>query len=797
MRQDLSLALRQIRRNPGFSLIAIAALALGLGVNAAIFSVVYSVVLKPLPYPEPHRLVALSEGRRGSPGNVGSPANYLDWVSRQMSFDLMTPWSTYTANLTGVDEPEVLRGQNVGASYFAMLGGQPVLGRGFTEAETKPDARPVTVLSDRLWRRKFSADPAALGRAIRLGGTLTTIVGVAPPGFLALGGRQPDLWTPARLRRADSQGRRNWGRDLNSYARLKPGVTVEQADAEMRRIGDQLAREHPEFNANWTAYAEPLADTFHGKVRQALWILLGAVGCVLLIACANVASLLLTRVAARRRELSIRASLGATRPRLIRQLLVESLTLTAAGTAAGLALAVWLLEAIRVWGPADVRRLDTAALEWPVLGAMLATALLTGVLLGIAPALSASRAAVQTRGSTHDTHATRVRDILSIAEIAIAVTVVCGAGLLVNSFIRLTSTNPGFETRSILTMDLSLFPADYPDEQRAVRFYDELTGKIRALPGVEASSFIAFMPMRGGGAGTYYWRADRSQPKRGTELVADVRIVQRNYFETLRIPLTRGRMLDARDMRPDAPRAYIVSEALAREMFPNEDPLGKSLIVRMDDEKPGEIVGVVADIRHQNLEKVERATVYYPHAQLPMRWGSLVIRTAVPPETIVEPVRSIVREMDPKLPIAELATMQHWVNQTLARPRFQTLLLAAFGALALGLAVLGIYGVMSYAVAQRTREIGIRMALGARLADVYRIVLSRGFALTVIGLAIGLAGAFALSRTLETMLYEVRPHDPATFAAVACGVLATALAACLIPARRAARVDPAIALRAE
>ncbi|MDX2179086.1 MAG: ABC transporter permease [Bryobacteraceae bacterium] len=798
MRQDLSLALRQIRHNPGFALLAISALALGLGVNAAIFSVVYTVVLKPLPYPEAHRLVSLAEKRISVPsGRVIAPANYIDWTRRQTTFERMTPIDFITTNLTGVGDAEVLRGERVGADFFPMFGAAPAIGRGFTAADNRVGAPPVAVISDGLWRRKFSADPAIVGRVIRLGGAATIVIGVAPPHFVSISTRQPDFWGNIQLREFDNDGRRNGGRYLMGFAQLKNGVTVQAADAEMRRIGDELRRLYPENNADRTSMARSLDDELHGNVRGAIWILLGAVGCVLLIACANVASLMLTRVAARQRELTIRASLGATRIRLARQLLVESLTLAAAGTAVGLALAVWIVDAVRLWGPKDIPRLDTVSLEWPVLAAMAVVAAFTGLLLGIAPALSASRLASQTRGATHDAHATRVRDILSIAEVAIAVTVVCGAGLLVNSFVRLANTKPGFETRNILTMELSLFRADYPDEQRAVRFYEELTGKIRTLPGVEASSFITFMPMRGTGSATRFWRTDRPKPDPGAMPIADVRIVQRNYFDTLRIPLTRGRMLTDADMRPDAPRAYIVSEALAREIFPNEDPLGKSLIVRMDDEKPGEIVGVVADIRHQNLEKVERPTVYYPHAQLPMRWGSLVIRTAVPPETLAEPVRTLIREMDPNLPIAELATMEHWVDQTLARPRFQTMMLAAFGALALALAVLGIYGVMSYAVAQRTREIGIRMALGARLGDVYRIVLSRGFALTAIGLAIGLVGAWTLSRTLETMLYEVRPHDPATFVAVTLGVLAVALAACLIPARRASHVDPAVALRAE
>jgi putative ABC transport system permease protein len=677
------------------------------------------------------------------------------------------------------------------------------VGRSFTASECEPGAPPSAVLSHALWQRKFSADPAITGKAINLNSETVTVVGVAAPQLLTLGERPPDLWVSLRIRGVDDRGRRASGRNFSVLARLKPGVTVEQADLEIRTIAKSLEREQPQANANWSARAVPLTSEIYGKVQTPLFVLLGAVALILLIACANVANLLLTRAAGRQREMAIRASLGAGPGRLARQMLLESVTLACAGGVLGIALGYGLIKALKLFGPADVRRLDTAGIDTTVLLFTAAATILTGIVMGFAPALLAARRQLGTalresgRGSSSSKRTNVLRDTFTVAQVALALMLLVGAGLLLRSFARLTAVEPGFRTDNVLTMNIGLPGARYRDG-KDVQFFAEAARRIRALPGVADASVITFLPFKGMGSGPYFWRSDRAQPAPGQEPVTDVRMVQPRYFETMNIPLRRGRTFSDADNDPKAPLRFVVNDALARQMFGNEDPIGKRLVVLMRNENPpGEIVGVVGDIRHGSLADKIRPMVYYPQAHLSFGFGTIVVHTRVAPLSLAQPAAAVIKELDPELPVSEIGTMQRWIDESLTRTKFQTALLAVFAALALLLAILGIYGVMSYGVAQRTHEIGVRMALGAQRRQVAGMVLGRALALTSVGLVLGIGGALALGRYLKTLLFEVEPADPLTLAAVTVILLVIALLAALFPAGRATKVDPMVVLRYE
>jgi putative ABC transport system permease protein len=805
MLRDFRHALRILGRNPSFTLIAVVAIALGIGANTALFSVVSAVILRPLPFAEPDRLVMVWETRpdRGMFDNVVSNANYLDWCARNQVFDAMSPVFFGTGSLIAGGQPEQVRLETVGEDFFPMLGVTMQLGRAFTAAECQPGAPPMAVLSDGLWRTRFSGDRHIVGRTIRLGSDSAAVAGVTPPGLLTIGGRIPMLWRNARLSGLGPNGARSAGRNMAVLARLKRGVSPEQADRHMVALAKQLEHEFKAFNANWSARVVPLTQQMTGQVRTPLFIMLGAVACVLLIACANVANLLLTRAAGRGRELAVRISLGATRGTLVRQLLAESMTLAVAGAVLGVALGWWLLEILKVTGPRDLRRLDQATLDPAVLAFTFGLTLLTGLLLGLAPAITATRRALTAamrdgaRGTTAGSRANRIREAFTVAEVALSLVLLAGAGLLLKSFARLTAVDPGFRTEHVLTANLSLPGNRYPD-QKGVQFFAELNRRVRALPGVIHASNITFLPFQGPGSGTYYWRHDRPKPAPGHEQVTDVRMVQPGYFETMNLPLHRGRLFTDADNDPQAPLRFVVSESLAKAMYPGEDPIGRPLVVLMKAQNPpGEIIGVTGDVKHSGLDANIQPTVYYPQAHLFFNIGTLVVHTASDPLTLARPVTSLIHELDPELPVAEVGTMQRWIDESVARPKFQARLLAGFAALALILAVIGIYGVMSYGVAQRTHEIGVRMALGAQRSDVARMVLGRGMWLTAMGLVLGTAGALVLGRYLETLLFEVKPADPATLTAVAGVLLGVAVAASYLPARRAAKVDPLTSLRHE
>ncbi len=803
MIQDILYALRQFRRNPGFAAVGIVVIALGIGANTAIFSLIQAVILKPLPYSDPGRLVSLWETRpdRGFKNNVVSAANYLDWRAHNSSFSAMSAYVSRTQTLTGAGEPEEVQSQGVEEAFFPMLGIPMAMGRGFTAAECKPGAAPVAILSDSLWRRKFSADPSIVGRTIRLNSEAVTVVGVAPPGILTPADRKPEMWQALRIQGVNSNGTRVGGRNFAVLARLKPGVTVERADLEMRTMAKQLERAYPLNNANWSAKAMPLSTQMYGRVRTPLLVLLGAVGLILVIACANVANLMLSRAAGRQRELAIRASLGAGRGRLARQTMVESLTLAVCGGALGIALAYGLLKAFKLFGPADVPRLERAALDGTVLLFTAAATVLTGLAMGLAPALLSARHALGTalqeggRGSTPGRTSNRLRDVFTVAQVAFALMLLVGAGLLLRSFSRLTSVDPGFRTDHVLTFDVSL-PGTRYQNGKDVRFFSELDRRLRALPGVVNASLVTFLPFKGMGSATYFWRADRPKPEPGREPVADVRMAQPGYFETLAIPLRRGRTFNDADNDEKAPLRFVINEDMAREAFPGEDPIGKRLIVQMQSNNPpGEIIGITGDVKHGSLADKVRPMVYYPQAHLSFAFGTVVVETRGEPMSLARAVTGVVRELDPELPVSELGTMRQWVDESLSRTKFQTGLIAAFAGLALLLAVLGVYGVISYGVRQRVHEIGVRVALGAQRGQVLRMVLGRALVLTLCGLALGLAGALALGRYLETLLFEIEPSDPATLAFLTVLLLAMALLAALLPAIRATRVHPMEVLR--
>ncbi len=642
-----------------------------------------------------------------------------------------------------------------------------------------------------------------MGKTIRLNAEAVTVTGIAPPGILTLGDRPPDLWLALRVNGLNDNGTRAGGRNFSVLARLKPEVTIAQADTEMKAIAKQLEQEYHQFNANWSAKVVPLTSEIYGKVQTPLYVLLGAVALILLIACANVANLLLTRAAGREREMAIRASLGAGQARLMRQMLIESLTLAVIGGLCGVVLAYGLIGVLKVFGPPNVRRLDRAGLNGAVLLFTLAVTVLTGLALGLAPIFLVARRSLGLavreggRGSSAGARTNRLRDAFTIAEVALSLMLLVGAGLLVRSFVRLTAVAPGFRTDHIVTFNLSLPGTRYRD-QKDVRFFAELGRRIRTLPGVVNASTITFLPFKGMGSATYFWRAEMARPAPGQEPVTDVRMVQSQYFETMNIPLRRGRTFVEADIDPKGPLRFVVNETMARQMFPNEDPIGKKLVVMMkNDNPPGEIIGVVGDVKHGSLADNVRSTVYYPQSHLSFSFGSVVVQTSTEPTSFAQSVTRVIHQMDPELPVSDVGTMQRWVDESLSGTKFQTSLLAIFAGLALVLAMVGIYGVMSYGVAQRTHEIGVRMALGAQHGHVARMILSRGLILTMVGLMLGLAGALALGRYLETLLFEVKPADPVTVAAATGVLLAVAIAAAYIPARTATKVDPMIALRYE
>ena len=806
--QDVRYGLRVLAKAPGFTAVAVLAIALGVAANSAIFSVINAVLLEPLPYREPGRLVSLWEMNRARDArqNVLSPANLIDWKEQTDVFEDVAAFTDGRANLTGDGEPEEVIVQQVTPNLFPLLGVEPIKGRGFAPDDAKPGAARTVVLSHGFWLRRFGGDPAVVGKSFNLGGAPATVVGVMPARFqwfIRKGSRTaapPEMWSPFAL--SDAYRKRQ-GRYMSAVARLKDGVTRERAELELNHLARRLEEQYPEFNKGWGAEVVLLRDQFAGPIRPVLWVLLGAVGFLLLIACANVANLLLARGATRQKEIAIRTALGAGRARVVRQLLTESLLLAFTGGGLGLLLAWWGVELLVALSPRDVLDLGGVGLNVPVLLFTLGVSFVTGVVFGVVPAFEASRVSTSeslkegAKGTTVGKRGGRLRGAFVVAEIALALILLVGAGLMLKSFARLRSVDPGFRADNLLTMRVSLPARKYKEDAQVVAFSRQAAERLAALPGVEAAGAVNYLPFAGPGAATNFKVVGRPDPPPGEEPDTDVRVTDENYFRAMGIPLLRGRMYTPQESA-ERGRVAVVSQSFAEKYFPGEEVIGRQLLVNMKSEpNPTEVVGVVADIKLQSLDEEPHPTVYWPHAELVYSNMVFVVRTKGDPAALGAAARGAVQSIDADQPVADLRPMTQFLAESVGRARFSATLLGVFALLALVLAGVGVYGVMSYAVAQRTHEIGVRVALGAQTRDVLRLVVGHGMALAGAGLAAGLLGAFALTRLLSSLLFQVSTTDLATYATLTGFLLLVSLAACLVPARRATKVDPRVALRYE
>ena len=802
MLTDLRYALRALRRTPGFTAVVVLTLALGIGANSVMFSVINAVLLRPLPYRDPAALVAVYEGDARGGAEARTPVaagNYRDWRDQNRVFSGTALYRTRPINFTGAGEPERIEVAMTTASLFPVLGVAPALGRAFGPEEDVAGGARTAVISHGLWQRRFGGDPAVVGRAITLGGDAYTIGGVMPPAFKFPAG-DVEAWLPVAL--SDS----NWAwRGSHNYevvARLKPGVTLGQAQAEMRAIAARISAEHPNFQRDWTAGAFALSGELARGARPVLLVLAGAVGFVLLIACANVANLYLARAAGRSKEIAIRTAIGAGTRHLVRQLLVESLAVAALGGTAGLLLAVWGARLVNVVRPAGLPRAEEVAVDGTVLLFTAALSLVTGLLFGLLPALHAARPDLAEvmkqggKGASAGPRRARTRAALLVAEVAFSLVLLVGAGLMLKSFARLHGVNPGFTTAGLLTARVALPAARYDSVAKKVAFAEALLARLRALPGVRSAAVVSSVPLSGQNAQWGYWVDGRPAPTLADVPVAVVRSATPDYFRTMEIPLRRGRLFDD---RLGGVREAVVNETLAREHFRGEDPVGRRVRAGSPEAEPVTIVGVVADTRHRTLDEPVPPQLFLANSHGAAVFGSFAValRVAGEPGALAAALRREVRAIDPDLPVAELLTMDEVIAAGTSRQRLSSGLLAAFAGLALLLAAVGIYGVIAYASAQRAREFGVRIALGAASGDVLRDVLGGAARLAALGVALGLAASLALTRLLQSQLYEVSATDPAVLGAISLLLLAVALAASYLPARRATRVDPMAALRAE
>ena len=801
-RQDARYALRVLGRARSYTAVAVLTLALGIGANTAIFSVVRGVLLRPLPYADPDRLMQVSSEFRGGRTSV-SARDFLDWRTDARSFSGMAAYFTSTTNLTGLGEPERLDQARVSDNLFDILGVRPQLGRFFVRGEDDEAAPRLAVLSDGFWRRRFGADSGIVSRVIALDDQPTRIIGVAPPNIDFPG--DVDLWLTTRFGARDVSPSARGARWLDVVARLAPSATLATARAEMTAIAARLSREDPRHNTGFGARLVPLREELVGSVRRPLFILLGAVGFVLLIACVNVASLSLGRTAARETELAVRTALGAGRARITRQLLTESLILSLAGGIAGVLLAGLGIRALVALAPADLPRLEAVRLDSTVLAFALALTVASGALFGLVPALQGSLATLGDRlragprGGTGRAGQSRLRRVLVATEVALAIVLLAGAGLLLRSFARLRDVDPGFRATGISTFSITLSPLRYPDEDRRRVFATSLLTRLRALPGVASAALSFGLPLSGGSFGLTFEIDGRSAISGPNEPRAQIRNASTDYFRTLGIPIVRGRGFTDDDRASSRP-VVLVSEATARRFWPNEDPIGQ--VVRTGwrqggRQLGGEIVGIVGDVRQFSLTQQQpTGHLYVPFAQWPLDELSVVIRSGGESATVLTAARGVVRELDAELPVYNAYPLDQLVAQSVAERRFYAMTLAAFAAAAMALAAVGIYGVIAYSVQQRSRELGIRLALGASRERVVAMVLRQAVLLVAAGTAVGLLAAAALSRVLQGLLFEVNLRDPLTFTVVPLILGAVAMLACVLPARRAMAVDPASAIRA-
>ena len=807
--QDLRYGVRMLLKQPAFTCVAVITLALGIGANTAIFSVVNAVLLRPLPFPQSDDLVmvTMANPRLGEDRIPLSVADFLDWRSQNQAFEDLAAFTDNWFSLTGDAEPERLRGAWVTAGFFSTLKAQPLLGRTFVAGEDAPGGAPLVILSQRLWQRRFGSNPQVIGQAITLNGRSRTIVGVMPTGFsfppddeTSLPG-EVDLWALHTLTPPARRGPYY----LYGIGRLKSGVQLQQAQSELNSIGLRMRQDNPLTNAETTLAARSLKEVMVGDVRRMLFVLLGGVAFVLLIASVNVANLSLSRAAARGSEMAIRSALGAGHGRIIRQLLTESMLLAVVGAALGLLLAWYGIDLLLAIGSDNLPRLHEVKIDTRVLGFTTLISLLSGLLFGLVPAWRASRASVNQslkegrQIGPEGKGWLRTRNILVVAEVALSLVLLAGAGLMLNSFVRLQRVSPGFAPQNILTTEISLPGARYEEPHQVNGFYQQLIDRLSNLPGVNAAGIgMSLPPNLLSISDTFTIEGAPVTPGK-SEPAAPLVVVSPGYFKTLGVPVLQGRNFNEND-RAEAPPVVIINETLARRYFPNQSPIGRRLKTG-GPERPNnawmEIVGVVGDVHYGGLD-VEPEPAYYEHyLQTPWSGTYLVVRSNSDPRQLAGAIRNTVWSLDKDLPVANIRTMEELLSESVARPRFRTFAFLILGSLALVLAVTGIYGVMSYMVTQRTREIGIRVALGAQRGNVLSLVIRQGMSLAVIGVVIGLGAALMLVRLMTSLLFGVSATDPATFAAITFLLLAVALVACWLPARRATKVDPLVALRYE
>jgi putative ABC transport system permease protein len=805
--RDIGYSIRRLRKSPAFTAIVVITLALGIGANTAIFSVVNTVLLRALPYRAPGALLSI-EHFYPSLHSMEAPVSshgFKDYRDKTNSFESVSVEAQFGANLTGTGDPERVPGVRVSGDWFHTLGVAPVFGRVLTRDDDQPGREHVVVLSNGIWTRLFAASPSAVGKSIELNGETYQIVGVMPVGFRSFFARNADLFVPLALKPAAfTSGYTN--EYLNSVARLKPGVTLARAQAEMTAFAENLKRENPtSFSPTWTLKLRSLDDLSTGRIRPVLFVLLGAVGFVLLIACANVANLLLARAAVRIKEIAIRSALGADRASLIRQLLTESVLLALTGGVLGLLVAQWSVKSLVALNP-GLPRANEVGVDANVMLFTLAVSVATGLLFGLAPALQASRTNLQetlkdgSRSGAADFAGRSVRRTLVVAEVALSLTLLVGAGLLIKSVVRLQGVDPGFDPKNVLVFNIALPAVKYSSDTSQVLFVDQLLPRLNALPGVRAAGTTSVIPFGGGWSTSSFSIEGLNVPPGQNGPWGDIRIVTPRFFDALRIPLKRGRLFTDQD-RLGSPGVVVIDEQFVKKYFANTDPIGKRITFGAD---PGAkdstwitIVGVVGHAAHEGLDAEPRIQYYFPYTQGAGRGMTVAIRTSGDPLGVLPAAREAVHSIDRNLPVANVRTMAAMVDASVGQRKLSMILLGVFSGIALLLASIGIYGVMSYSVAQRTRELGIRMALGAARSRVLALVVGQGMLLAGIGVGIGLIAALALTRFLANQLFDVGATDPSTFALVSTLLVGVALLATLLPALRATRVDPVVALRDE